>query len=345
MKCDHPATKTRKYRGMKIEYVHACGQCGPCRYTRRQSWIFRHYLELGDWPGLAGFVTLSYAPEFLPGPPGRYGAGSLVKQHAVDFMKRLRENIRPRKVRFVCVGEYGGKRHRPHYHLIVYGLEPLELEIESWRAWSRPGKENWESRRFKGVPMHVSSVLGGREYFGNVKVVEDVNFASIGYVVGYTMKGHTSESNFYQSYPGDTRQPEFTTCSRNPGIGRNGIRRLAAWIQKGRFYIRDHPETNHWGDRGRPIELPNHVEIREAGKVKQSFPLDRFCKAKLAEDLGLALEQDTDKRLLREDIRRGLRERYPSIDALMAEYVSELARGKFDDKVKKWEERDKRSPF
>ena len=345
MKCDHPQTKTRKYRGTKIEFVHACGQCAACRYTRRQSWIFRHYLEVGDWPGQAGFVTLSYAPEFLPGPPGRYGAGSLVKKHAQDFIARLRKNIYPRKIRYVCVGEYGGKNHRPHYHLIVYGLDPEELEVQCWRAWSRRGTESRDSRRLKRVPLHVSSWLRDREYFGNIKVVDDVNFASIGYTVGYTMKGHTSESNFYSSFPGDTRSPEFAICSRNPGIGRNGIARLAAWIQKGRFYIRDHPETNHWGEAGRPIELPNHIEIREAGKVKQTYPLDRFVKAKLAEDLGLAVEQDTDRRLLREDIRRGLRERYPSIEALMSEYVSELGRGKLDQKIKKWEERDRRSSF
>ena len=345
MKCDYPQTKSRQYRGTRIEYVHACGQCGPCRYTKRQSLIFRHYMELEDWPGEAGFVTLSYASEFLPGPPGVYGAGSLVKKHAQEFLARLRKNIYPRKIRYVCVGEYGGKNHRPHYHLIVYGLDPLELEKECWRAWSRVGKEDRESKRLKRVPLHISSWLKGREFFGNIKVVEDVNFDSIGYTLGYTIKGHTSENNFYSSFPGDTREPEFTLCSRMPGIGRNGIGRLASRIQKSRCYIRDYPETNHWGTKGIPIDLPNHIEIREGGKVKQTYPLDRFVKAKLAEDLGVIVEDDTDVRLLREEIKRGVQERFPSVQTIISDYLSELARGKLDKRMKKWKERDKRSPF
>ncbi|AZL82924.1 replication initiator protein, partial [Apis mellifera associated microvirus 50] len=90
-----------------------CGRCMPCRINRRREWTSRMMLELQGHT-VSWFVTLTYAPEFLP------EGGTLVPKHAQDWLKRLR-TATGEKIRFYLVGEYGDKSWRPHYHAILFG--------------------------------------------------------------------------------------------------------------------------------------------------------------------------------------------------------------------------------
>jgi hypothetical protein len=47
--------------------------------------------------------------------------GSLNVAHFQKFMKRLRDRIKPLKIRFFHCGEYGDKTRRPHYHALIFG--------------------------------------------------------------------------------------------------------------------------------------------------------------------------------------------------------------------------------
>ena len=328
-----------------MEFVHACGQCNPCRYTRRQSWVLRHYLENSQWAGKSAFITLTYAPKWLPGPKGYYGAGGLRKTHLENFFKRLRKNLRGRKIRYIGVGEYGTRNHRPHYHAIIYGIDPLELEIEVWRAWSTKGEETKETTREKSIPLYVKSKLPGREFYGNVHVGADVNLNTIAYCTDYVMKGHTAKGNFENEYPNDDREPEFVTMSRYPGIGREGIRGIAAHMQKFKYFIKDHPETNHWGSKGIETELPNFIEMREAGKLKNNYPLEKYCREKLAEDLGILQEDNDKKRLLRAEFKRQASERNPTISNIIRDYLADESREKLEEKMEKMRRKKEVSGF
>lgn len=53
----------------------------------------------------------------------------LVKKDMQDWLKRLRQNIRPFKIRYFLVGEYGGETQRPHYHVILFNF-PLDLDLD-----------------------------------------------------------------------------------------------------------------------------------------------------------------------------------------------------------------------
>lgn len=51
-----------------------------------------------------------------------------------DYLKRLRYHVSSklgcnRKIRFFCCGEYGRKSLRPHYHLILMGISPVEYTL------------------------------------------------------------------------------------------------------------------------------------------------------------------------------------------------------------------------
>ena len=60
----------------------------------------------------------------LPIPPNSFPAdGSLNLRHVQLFLKRLRKKFTGVKIRFFCCGEYGPKLGRPHYHLILFGLD------------------------------------------------------------------------------------------------------------------------------------------------------------------------------------------------------------------------------
>jgi len=104
-----------------------CGQCIPCRISRRRLWTNRLTME-GYMHGDSTFVTLTYDPERVP------SGGTLVPKHATDFIKRLRQKISPHKIRYYLVGEYGDETQRPHYHAAIFGLPRYADEVirEAW---------------------------------------------------------------------------------------------------------------------------------------------------------------------------------------------------------------------
>lgn len=112
-----------------------CGQCLHCRINQSMVWSTRIKLERDLWPDSI-FVTLTYNDEHLP---IINNTNSLSKEDYTNFLKRLRQNITPRRIRTIGVGEYGPNTNRPHYHLIIFNSKPGdETHIEN--AWSKEGE-------------------------------------------------------------------------------------------------------------------------------------------------------------------------------------------------------------
>lgn len=110
-----------------------CGQCPVCRQKKAQEWALRLSFESRLYPqNEIAFVTLTYSPENLP------DGYSLVPDHLSSFVKRLRKHLSVRtnkKIRFFGCGEYGEKRSRPHYHLLIFGIDKENLDCiqKSWK--------------------------------------------------------------------------------------------------------------------------------------------------------------------------------------------------------------------
>lgn len=124
--------------------LFGCGQCLPCRISRRRVWSHRMCLE-SLMHSDSAFVTLTYAPEHLP------FKNSLVPKHAQDWVKRLRRRMEPRKIRFFLVGEYGDSSGRPHYHAAIFGLSPLQWDLvqSSWGlGYTHVGDLSWDSAQY-----------------------------------------------------------------------------------------------------------------------------------------------------------------------------------------------------
>lgn len=175
-----------------------CGQCLACRINRRRVWTARLLLER-SFHDAASFITLTYSEENLPYESENY-LPALCKDDLQRFWKRLRKRF-GKKLRYFAVGEYGEKTTRPHYHAIVFGLSPFELD-PFWMQFN--GKSGYDRH----------SPLSRCWEYGIVHVGEATR-ESTQYVAGYCLKKLTKRD--------DSRQREFALMSRRPGIGLQAV--------------------------------------------------------------------------------------------------------------------------
>lgn len=191
---------THIYEGAKSGVPVNCGQCHACRINRTSQWTLRMLYELGCWDK-ASFVTLTYNDENLPLDRGL---------HLSDFQKfkdNLRYNSDNRKFRYYHCGEYGDRKKRPHYHVILYGFdsfdkEDREIVYESWHKC--------ESFFFDQLPrnyMKSKSPVGK----GMLPVCRE----DIAYTAGYVQKKLTGELG-KKEY--GNKRPPYSTCSQGIGL-------------------------------------------------------------------------------------------------------------------------------
>lgn len=105
-----------------------CARCLNCRLWRERAWVLRQLLEQSSCSH-SYFVTLTYSDPNRP--------GTLQYDHAQKFLKRLRKPLPPESVRYFCVGEYGERLGREHWHLNIFSQEKLSFRfgrqhIEQW---------------------------------------------------------------------------------------------------------------------------------------------------------------------------------------------------------------------
>lgn len=223
-----------------------CGQCIGCRLERSRQWAMRCVHEAYGHEENA-FITLTYAPEHVPPD------GSLNKSHFQKFMKRFRKAISPKLVRFFHCGEYGEKNERPHYHACIFGYDFPDKVLYTIRDECR---------------LYRSPMLEGLWPFG-FATVGDVTFESAAYVARYITKKITGDlaKDHYQG-----RQPEYTTMSRRPGIGKEWFKQF-----KNETYRDDTVVI-----RGKEMTPPRYYDklLEQEDVVKYTtIKLDRKAKA------------------------------------------------------------------
>jgi len=177
----------------------------------------------------ASFVTLTYNKESVPSD------GSLNPRHLQLFLKRLRYELEPRKIRYFGVGEYGDDTFRPHYHLAVFNLDPLAGEVV---------KKSWPYGFSDCGPLTIQSAA---------------------YVAGYVTKKMTGKDD--ERLKG--RYPEFARMSLRPGIGANAISDVADALQNRHGWdsigiTGDVPSVLRHGSRTMPLGRYLRRKLREA---------------------------------------------------------------------------------
>lgn len=187
-----------------------CGNCTGCRIDRVDQWATRCYHE-SQMHEHNSFLTLTYSNDHLPDD---YGVSVRTFQL---FMKRLRFEIFPTKIRYFGCGEYGEQTLRPHYHALIFG-------------YAFPDRE-FHSTTTQGDRLYSSTLLSKAWPYGNA-LIGDVTIKSAGYVAGYCMKkitGDLAASHYLRTHPRtglvNQVEPEFALQSSRPGIG-------AAWFER-----------------------------------------------------------------------------------------------------------------
>ncbi|WNK14104.1 MAG: replication initiator protein [Microvirus sp.] len=187
MKCLSPRRITKNLDPTKFPdgLLVPCGQCMHCRLLIREQWTMRIIHESQSWDSCI-FFTLTYDNDNLP------ENGSLCKPDLQKFFKRIRKYIGGKPIKYFACGEYGENTNRPHYHVIMFGLDYLYDRKTIKDCWHYC---DWSSL--------------GRSPFG------DVCQQSIRYVVGYiekTVLGLEAADEY------GNRQKPFHLVSK--GIGR-----------------------------------------------------------------------------------------------------------------------------
>lgn len=114
-----------------------CGKCAACITNKRNDWATR--LRIEDRYAVSSyFITLTYSDNNLkmvdiPNMNGEiiYTVASLVKDDVQLFMKRLRKGTKD-KLKYYLVGEYGEKTFRPHYHMLLFGLNKTGVRLQKY---------------------------------------------------------------------------------------------------------------------------------------------------------------------------------------------------------------------
>lgn len=209
------------------EVTIQCGQCIGCKLERSRQWAVRCMHEASLHQDNA-FITLTFNDQHLPKD------NSLNVKIFQDFMKRLRKKYEPKTIRFFHCGEYGQvcetcrksepicrceqfipRIGRPHYHALLFGHD---------------FSDKVHHQTIRGNKLYTSAQLEKLWSFG-FSTIGEVNFETAAYVARYITKKITGDKatehyTDFDRFTGEIHaelQPEYTTMSRRPGIGKNWI--------------------------------------------------------------------------------------------------------------------------
>lgn len=160
-----------------------CGKCPSCVARRASHWSFR-LMQEGKIATSSHFITLTNDTETIK--ITKNGFMSVDKRTLQLYFKRLRKLNPSTKIKYYCVGEYGGKTLRPHYHIILFNATISSIA----NAWSHKGIQN------------------GYIHFGQIEEAS----------IGYTLK-YLSKLGQIPKHKNDDRQKEFALMSK--GLGKN----------------------------------------------------------------------------------------------------------------------------
>ena len=131
------AKKIVPWKIHECEIAVPCGKCEACLKNKRLEQSIRIIHEIESHEDNC-FITLTYNDDNLPMTDGQNvtrgvqdAPESFRPTLSIDdyqkWLKRFRKRIK-KPIRYFIVGEYGTKGQRPHYHAIIFGWKPDDLQ-------------------------------------------------------------------------------------------------------------------------------------------------------------------------------------------------------------------------
>lgn len=187
-----------------------CGTCEVCKIKQAKVWSNRINLECKHYNNVSAYVTLTYNDKNLPKD------GNLKKEHVQKFLKLLRYYLNGREIKYFAVGEYGPKNLRPHYHLIIMGVDGTDHHRQQERLKLKqplyPVKDDWYYI-FKSWKHGFS-------------LIEAPQGGAYSYVSGYVVKNALKKKSIEQA----GLEPEFKLMSK--ALGKRTIESYARQLKK-----------------------------------------------------------------------------------------------------------------
>jgi len=238
-----------------------CGSCIGCKLEYSRQWAVRcvHEAQLHEENS---FITLTYNNENLPKD------GNIDKTELQKFIRRLRKDVSPKKIRYFGCGEYGNMLNRPHYHLALFGHDFDDKKTLFYNK--KTSRKNYQA----GIIYRAESLE--KVWKKGYSSIGELTFESAGYIARYCTKKITGE-NAENHYQGKT--PEFALMSRRPGLGRD-------WIEK---YLTDVYPKDYMTLKGKIMK-----PLRYYDSVYEKLQPQNFLKLKekRKENLEKALDKD-----------------------------------------------------
>lgn len=232
-----------------------CGKCVECAESYSREWSFRIMHEAQKYEHSC-CVTLTYNDDNLPLDL------SVNNRDYQLFLKLLRKHYG--KLRYFGCAEYGGKRFRPHYHIILFGVHFDDLVY--WSK-SKSGQDLFRS------PFLERFWTKGYSYIG------ELSLATAKYCSKYLQK------LAYDNIPElRCRKRPFTFMSTHPGIGgdyhacleTDKLYLCGSYVKTPRYYLKQAERDGYCLD-----EL-KFSRLRKASLLKPDFNslVNRRLKAK-----------------------------------------------------------------
>ena len=234
-----------------------CGKCEFCRKQKAREWAFRLQEECFD--KYAYNCLLTYCDEELPYYKGH---PCVSKVHVQEFLKRLRYYIEKEfvtKVKYFLCAEYGGKYHRPHYHMILISEQSLKTK----------GSDPY--KKINDI-LYISWQHG----ITDLEPLTDVG-GSVNYLTNYM-------TTYHDGYNYDKHDKPFLIMSRC-GLGKSWIDRHPQQIKK---MVNEMDYTTF--SAGHKLPLPRYLRRKIMPEEQQIANADAFynytLKFKQNENIG-----------------------------------------------------------
>ena len=202
----------------------ACRECWQCRERAVDDWVGRNIAE-GQTAKAAHVVTLTYGECRSTGGIDHLRASVLTYSDVQKFLKFLRIDGYP--VRYFAVGEYGDKKGRAHWHIILYwqGAVPEHKLRENFmqkhwpHGWSYWDKMTPEAVRYACKYLVKDADTDAQKFGPKPSKKPPLGDAYFRELAGRYVEAGLSPQNLYYSFADVRRVPKGARANSAKALG------------------------------------------------------------------------------------------------------------------------------
>lgn len=222
-------------RQISADVTVACRTCNDCVNARINGWVVRGMAEKAV-AGSTYALTLTYRN--LPCGAKPHGARILHYRHVRQFMTNLRQAAKRHykkavKISFIVAGEYGSKKKRAHWHMVLFS----DVDLKSLSKLTDP-------KTGRTVPFAIDKRLDWGLWAHGLVYIQHPDKRGVRYVLKYAFKDQfnvkKSRSTARYKYAENYSTGLFR-MSKTPPIG---DRFLLQMIDRWRSDLRVPPSLN-----------------------------------------------------------------------------------------------------